>query len=278
MPHKSHQRIKSIKPNTTRLGKNLAWLRPFHHGNMVRLGSDCDGGYVVPQDKISEIDGVLSFGIDQNWTFEAYLRSIRPEITLHAYDHTIHERQFYRDARTAWLRLFGLRGSWRQVQEKAQKLKSFRKTFFGGACHFREKISDRVSGSGQADLSTAFQRMGACRNILMKMDIEGDEYRVLPDLILHARKIAVLVIEFHDTSVYRLTFRSCILALRNHFYLAHLHANNAGGLAKDGLPELLELTFVRGRPRSKQKIQSLPIQGLDQPNLPTRSDFKLRWI
>jgi FkbM family methyltransferase len=44
----------------------------------------------------------------------------------------------------------------------------------------------------------------------VKMDIEGAEYRVLPDLIGLGSKVAYLTVEFHETGVFRKTFEDIV--------------------------------------------------------------------
>lgn len=260
-----------------RLSRKLAWLRPFGDYPLIRLGSDRDGGYVLPRSALDIIDGVLSFGIDRNWSFESGLRTFRPEIPLHAYDHTISDRMFYREVRSAWIRFFALRGSWNEVKRTSRVLADFRRTFSGKGRHFRQKMCDRVYGKEEADFALAIRRLEGKKNLLVKVDIEGDEYHILPDLLCHSKNIAFLVIEFHFTGVYRETFHRWALALQKSFHLVHLHANNGGGRARDRLPEFLELTFVRGRPNSKIRINRLPLRNLDQSNLPGRPDYSLVW-
>ena len=179
-----------LAPITCRLAASLAWLRPHQVGALERLGSSHDGGYVLPKGALDQIDGVLSFGIDRNWSLEARIRSERPEIPLHAYDPTVYERLFYREARSAWARLFTLRTPWAQVQQALKRLREFQKTFSAQGVHYRQRIFDRIQGQGDADFHLAVQRLAGCQNLLVKMDIEGDEYRVLPDLLPHARGVA----------------------------------------------------------------------------------------
>jgi hypothetical protein len=49
--------------------------------------------------------------------------------------------------------------------------------------------------------------------------------------------------------------------------------HQAGGeVAKHGLPELLEISFVKGRPRGKDKVAALPNDIVDSCNVPGRNE------
>jgi hypothetical protein len=252
-------------------------LRPFSGVRLQRFGCDYDGGYVLPSDCLEKIDGLLSFGVDRNWSFERQVRERRPMIPLHAYDPSVSERLFYREKRAAFVRFLTLGGSFLNFQEASRTLDEFRNTFSLPACHFRERAHDHSLGKGDCDMGKAFSRLSGCKNLLVKMDIEGAEYRVLPDLIGLASRVAYLAVEFHETAVFRETFLDIVRKIQKTHFIAHLHGNNGGGVAKDGLPELLEISFVKGRPPGKDKVSALPNDLVDSCNAPSRNDYKIHW-
>jgi hypothetical protein len=184
---------------------------------------------------------------------------------------------FYREKRAALVRLLTLRGSYSKFQESSRILEDFKHTFSAYACHFRERAHDQIRGKGDCDMGKAFSRLSGCKNLLVKMDIEGAEYRVLPDLIGLASRVAYLTVEFHETGVFRKTFEDIVRKVQKTHFIAHLHGNNGGEVAKDGLPELLEISFVKGRPRAKAKVAALPNDLVDSCNVPGRSDYKISW-
>lgn len=244
---------------------------------LKRFGCDHDGGYILPSDCLERIDGLLSFGVDRNWSFERQVRERHPKIPLHAYDPSVSERMFYREKRAALVRLLTLRGSYSKFQESSRILEDFKHTFSASACHFRERAHDQILGKGDCDMGKAFSRLSGCKNLLIKMDIEGAEYRVLPDLISFASRAAYLTVEFHETGVFRKTFEEIVRNIQKTHFIVHLHGNNGGEVAKDGLPELLEISFVRGRPRGKDKVSALPNDLVDSCNVPSRNDYKICW-
>jgi len=51
---------------------NTKILRPINWKNLIRVGKDNDGGYVIPYEIISKTDVLLSYGINKDWSFEKY--------------------------------------------------------------------------------------------------------------------------------------------------------------------------------------------------------------
>ena len=135
----------------------------------------------------------------------------------------------------------------------------------------REKAND-------ATIDAIFARIAGKRHVLVKADIEGAEYRVLPDLLRHVDVIDVLVVEFHDTEPLRLVFEHQVGLLLQHFGLAHVHGNNFRGRAADGLPDVLEMTFVSqrlGLPADRR--DRLPLADLDSPCNPAAAELELEF-
>ena len=45
-------------------------LKPFNLGNLVRLGGNKDGGYLLSNKSLSKCNFLISIGISYNWDFE----------------------------------------------------------------------------------------------------------------------------------------------------------------------------------------------------------------
>ena len=41
--------------------------------NLVRVGRNADGGYLVPKDVLNDVTGCLSLGLGAEWSFEKRL-------------------------------------------------------------------------------------------------------------------------------------------------------------------------------------------------------------
>jgi hypothetical protein len=110
------------------------------------------------------------------------------------------------------------------------------------------------------------------------MDIDGGEYGVIPGLLTHSQDVIAMIVEFHDAGRMRKLFEQHVKSILESFSLVHLHGNNFGGTSADGLPEVLELTFVSKRYACSQRTRdTLPLPGLDFPNNMAKADFQLRF-
>jgi FkbM family methyltransferase len=113
------------------------------------------------------------------------------------------------------------------------------------------------------------------RDIFLKIDIEGAEYRTLEDILAHEDRITGAAIEFHDIDLNRdriSRFFSSLKSLR----ITNVHANNFGGADANGDPLVIEVTlaramFCRGEPSNGERSE------LETPNNPDIPDIELRY-
>ena len=68
---------------------DLKKLRPIHVDNLVRIGRPNDGGYVIPKTVFKLCDGLLSFGINKDWSFEKDFSNRNPKANIHCYDYSV---------------------------------------------------------------------------------------------------------------------------------------------------------------------------------------------
>ena len=79
---------------------------------------------------------------------------------------------------------------------------------------------------------------------ILKIDIEGSEYRILDGIIANHKKLSGLVIEFHDCDINLSKIERFIENFD--LKLVHIHANNHGLVDLDKkIPLALELTFSK---------------------------------
>ena len=64
-------------------------LIPIEIDDLVRVGRDNDGGYILPKSIINICDGLLSYGINKDWSFEKDFLKENPKVIIHCYDHTL---------------------------------------------------------------------------------------------------------------------------------------------------------------------------------------------
>jgi hypothetical protein len=254
---------------------SLNFMAPLVDDTLCRVGGSHDGGYVIPRSLVDETEVLVSMGVSENWTFDEQFRRLHPGLRIHAYDHTISRVIFIRRVAVGIARLLlgAVPGS--EVARRVRLLKAYEAFFTGDANHFRERIHDRIDQHHDVTLDKVFARTDS-RSVFLKIDIEGCEYRIIDAILRHADRVVGMVIEFHETQRSRALFADSIRKLQARFSIVHVHANNFGGVAPDGLPDVLEVTFVPTprRPGETQR-RTLPVPSVDAPNNPHRSDYAL---
>lgn len=263
--------------NPQLLPASLEFLTPKILEPLVRLGNQGDGGYVIPEAVIPLCQSLISFGVNDDWSFEEDWLKRSPNCVVHAYDPTVSRKVFWkavlRDARKA---AYG-KVSLSALRKRINTYKGYRSFFSSAATHYTERVNNRVQYPGDVDLTTVFQRLPA-GNAFLKIDIEGSEYRIINDVLSFQDRIPAMVVEFHDCERLRLLLCESVKSLQQSFEIVHLHGNNAGDLCPDGLPEGLEVTLVSRayfNPGNYRTV--LPIEGLDYPNLPDREDYPIKF-
>jgi hypothetical protein len=153
----------------------------------------------------------------------------------------------------------------------------------GGQTRFHAECiaaSSSVDAEGRRfdSLASQITRNGdASRRLVMKMDVEGAEWRSLlatPDEVL--ARIDQFTIEMHANVTDAATQQRVIEKLKTHFHVAHLHFNNFGCMATyHPMPSYAwEVLFVNKRLASPTTDTS-PItrpDPLDAPNNPNVAD------
>jgi hypothetical protein len=207
------------RTNPADVSRVLRSLRPVDGGyNLVRLGPDGDGGYLVPDD-LAGIEYAFSPGVSTESGFEAALAARGQRVFLADYS----------------------------VDRPAEPHPNFvfEKRYVGG-------LSDDVYMTLEQWKNTAIGAYDG--DLLLQMDIEGAEYETLlacPTSLL--AQFRVMVIEFHylhellNRRYFELVSRAFAKLLQTHS-VVHIHPNNCCGSVKaDGLelPRIAEFTLQR---------------------------------
>ena len=260
------------------LPASLAYLRPHILPDLARYGHAQDGGYVLPSGVLAGIDAVLSFGLSTDWSLEAELCRANKELTVHIYDHSVGAKTYRRSLKNAALKFVVGKTSLAELRRRWRTDADYRRFFTGTRTHFRERVFNRRDHANDATIEAIFGRIGAASHIFLKMDIEGAEYRVLPQILARADRIDLMTIEFHDTDPLRSVFEAQVTAALDRFHIVHLHGNNIAGRAADGLPDCLEITLLNRRFATNGELRArLPIESLDFPNDPGAPDLAFRF-
>lgn len=229
----------------------LRLLAPFDVEGFrkVRLGRPHDGGYVMLDD-FGSSEVAYSFGINDDVSWDRDVAALG--LDVYQYDHTIDALPEEND-RFHWSRL-GL------SHEPSATMRT---------------LPDLIGGNGH----------GGNRDLILKLDIEGSEWDVVPSLPPSCLdQFRQIVMEIHGLCYiglpgwYERILPTCQALARRH-RVVHVHANNCAAYSVVGLvpvPAALEVTFVRA---DSDKVFT-PFQGvfpteLDMPCAPSLPDLHL---
>lgn len=201
---------------------------------LIRLGADKDGGYLIPDD-LEGIVACYSPGVDQVSCFEM-------------------------DCANRGMRVFLADGSV-DAPAKSHELFEFSKINLAG------KSSEHAITMDQWIEETLGTKKG---DLLLQMDIEGHEYDVLEFLSLDLlKKFRILVIEFHSITYMSPRMYAVFKKLLDTHYCVHIHPNNCSQPERQfgvEVSEYMEFTFYRkDRVRSSKKRIDFPHK-LDKDN------------
>lgn len=224
-------------------------LRPVDAGiELIRLGPDGDGGYLVPND-LEGIEYAFSPGVSDESGFEADLaaRGIRVFLADYSVDGPAETNPLF-DFDKKYIGclenpLFLTLDGWKQVRARE----------YGG-------------------------------DLLVQMDIEGGEFETIiglsPALL---KQIRIFIIEFHylhqlwNKPWFRLVSRAFEKLLGTHT-VVHIHPNNCcGSFTSRGLtlPRIAEFTFLRNdRVKTRRHRSDFP-HALDRENVPGKRPLVL---
>ena len=220
--------------------------------NLLRLGRNFDGGYIVEEQSVRNARILYSFGVGDDWSFEEGFLA-RNDVRLETYDHTVSQEKLWKNVRRRARNICSMRRFFRARREHRRFSE-----FFQGKRH-HNCVAVGYDGPSSKSLESI---IGDDENIFLKIDIEGWEYRILDGIIEKSNNIEGLVIEFHGVDLHRERIIGFIEKLP--LNLCHIHANNAGKVDDRGDPLVLELSFTKYPAISAETVE-LPSK-LDYPN------------
>ena len=243
-------------------------FKPENEYDLIRLGKNNDGGYLIERDSIKGVKSLISMGISIDWSFEKDFNDIN-EVPINAYDHTINSSFWFRFIRRSFINFFTFRCGVKKILSDLSLFIDYKRFFQNGRVHFKRKIG--LKSKNETSLTDCLIEDNMNAPFFLKIDIEGSEYRILEQLLESSNLINGLAIEFHDVDLHKNRIEKFISSFD--LTLVHIHPNNYGGVDINGDPLVLEMTFSRN-PKMMSKNSTLPHK-LDQVNNPNKSDIKL---
>ena len=263
----------------SRLSKKFNYLTPVKISKLIRLGNNKDGGYVVSKLAVKKTDTLISLGLGDNFTFEKDFLYYKKKANIYVYDHTVNYFFFYKKIFKTFKRIFYLKANIFDLINKVINLVEYYFFFKDNIKHLKFEIVSKILESHQTNLKNIFKKISS-KNVILSIDIEGGEYKIVKDIVEFKDRINLLVIEFHNTFAQRKKFKKLILSLKRNFNIIHIHGNNHKPIATDGLPSVLELTFLNKKNffiNNKNLQKNFPINKLDFPNVPLIKDYKINF-
>ena len=254
---------------------------PKFKTSLIRVGKDNDGGYCVPKKSVTNSDLLFSFGLNDDWSFEKDFISINSKTKVFVFDKSV--------TISFWIKNF-LKNIIEIICFKKTPISIFKFAyllvdyfiFFGNSNtqHLKKNIvqKDHIIKN---EIATSYINLKEIlsknqgKNFFLKIDIEGNEYRILQDIVANQNYLEGLVIEFHNSDL----MEEKILKFSEQLSLdlVHVHVNNFGDINNKGYATVFEATYS---PR-KYNIQRekdefiFPVKELDQPNNEKAVDEKV---
>jgi hypothetical protein len=281
---------------------DLETYRPVKLDDLIRVGRDMDGGYVIPMRLLFSTKYLLSFGICDDFSFEKeFLSKTGSKIELYGYDYSVSRKPqikeilknlFFVFYHFASLSFSKIKLDFQKIKAIIQNKKEIN-NFFQNSLgkHFVAKFIGKKDDGVTTTFETIFKALNALYggerdiedlSVFIKMDIEGSEYDTLPQLFPYLKKVNGLAIEFHGLNFKkeRKEFENIFDVFSEEFYIAHVHGNNVlGEICLSDIPAAFEVTFINKKLISGQielSFEEYPLKGLDYPNDPDYDDVSLR--
>lgn len=241
-------------------------FKPKKNFSLVRLGRNNDGGYLIGYNSIKNAKCLVSFGILDDCSFEEGFKR-KNSVEIFCFDLTNYKsywiRRIYNDLGAS---VYNLNFSFLKTIKKYLEFKKF----FGKEKNFlyRKNI---IKGSFKEliDSSNLIKKP-----FLIKIDIEGSEYRLLEEILFYQKFLTGLVIEFHDVDLHQEKISEFIKNFN--LELTHIHPNNFGLTDEKGDPKVIEMTFEK-TPLIREGLNILP-NDLDQPCDVKNKEIKLNFL
>ena len=241
-------------------------FKPDGAYELIRMGSDHDGGYLVDPKSIEQSNALIALGVGRNWSFEKDFLE-RKSVRIHAYDYSI--------GLGYWIKHFLKRvlavliGRFSAPFDAVKLFLEFRTFFKDSAVLYLEKVG--TAPGCDTNLKKALDKLDRAP-LFLKVDIEGYEYQILEEIIRCKDDLTGLVIEFHSVSDNIEKIEDFINKIG--ITLIHIHPNN-NRLDEEGGPKAIELTFSKNPTKLEDKF--IHPHALDQNNVPRKDSVSLRF-
>lgn len=239
---------------------------PKFECDLIRLGNQHDGGYVVSKKSIENSKQLITFGLSNDWSFESSY-SLMTNNKISCYDLSVNNFYWIKDFIKSLIKILLCN----QIKKNFKNLFVFfkYKNFFKGKnFHFKKFIfplENRKNFYKPNEITDLNEISKSTKDeFYLKIDIEGSEYRILDQIIKNQNLICGLSIEFHDFDIHIELIKKFINSFD--MEIVHIHVNNFGILNKYSIPSVIEISFAKKDFIDLKKLntKSYPLE-LDRP-------------
>lgn len=228
------------------------FLIPQKKTDLKRFGSTYDGGYLFNEIDIVKSDLLISLGLHENWDFEEEIKKNFKIKKIICFDPETSNFLIFTYLLKSILKLNKTKIiTYLKKFKKFSELKSY-STFF------KTKFDKKL-------ILEEFKK----KNILLKVDIEGDEYKWLNFFLEIQDNINSLAIEFHDVNKNLEKIKNFISKFN--LNLIHTHVNTFS--KKENI--VLELTFSKHSVFYNDKWKQSDFLSIDKPNYFNHKNIKI---
>ena len=252
-------------------------FKPFKSNidNLIRIGPNKDGGYVIDKRVINKTKKIITCGLNDDWEFEKAFLKINQKCKLTAYDHTVDKDFWIKRFKKDIISLLLFKKLRLEKILDVFKYINYINFFNNGNKHIIKKVVNNEKKSNEISIRNILKDQN---KLVLKVDIEGDEYKILTNINKEAYKINLLIIEFHN--IHKNLDKIKKFLKKSNFKIIHIHGNNYSGTNKNNDPNTIEMTLINSKKyktnKNKSKL-SYPIKGLDFKNLKRRPDIELKF-
>jgi len=252
-------------------------LQPYEVKDLIRLGKNNDGGYLVSENDIKNTKNLISLGVSFDISFEKDFKRYNKYLKILCYDGSVGFKYYKKNLKLK-IKSFLKKPSLQKFNKFKLRVVDFI-TFiqffsFSKDCVHIEKFID--SGLSKDFHKNFYKFYGyeaeytsieelftdIANDTFFSIDIEGSEYGVLDKIVDSQSKLSGLVVELHNANFNKSRIENFIKNFE--LKLIHLHINNYAEIQSE-FPTVIELTFSRFAELTNNMVEILPNK-LDQKN------------
>ena len=158
-----------------------------------------DGGYIIDKTTLDKVNHLVSFGMANEFSFETDFLNYQKSNKIQIYDHTVNHKNYLLKILKVFRRLITLRRNVKQFINEICDYYNYIKFIYNINVKFLSlKITNKKYNDNEISFSSIISDIdNSVENIGLKIDIEGDEYKLIDDICNKHKKINFLIIEFH---------------------------------------------------------------------------------